>query len=144
MSHLISGNAGVAGATVSWSGTASGSITADNTGNYTISSLADGNYTITPSLSSFTFTPTSSSQTMAGADILGVNFTASDGNTAFSEPDDRNFNSFPNSAIDVQGTETYVVPAKPSHAPSVDSRAAGAPVDSRVSADIPENSRTTP
>jgi len=43
----ISGNAGVAGATVVYSGTASGSVTADGSGNYTTPALANGNYTIT-------------------------------------------------------------------------------------------------
>ena len=74
--HSISGNAGVAGATVSWTGTASGSTTADGSGNYTIPSLADGSYTITPSLAGYTFSPTNSAQTVSGADITGVNFTA--------------------------------------------------------------------
>jgi hypothetical protein len=49
---------------------------------------------------------------------------------AFSIPDCRNYGNFPNSAVDVNGTLLYVVP-------SVDSRAAGAPVDSRVSVPIP-------
>jgi len=75
--HNISGNAGVAGATVAWTGTSSGSTTADGSGNYTIVSLADGAYTITPSKTGYAFSPTNSSQTVAGADITGVNFTAS-------------------------------------------------------------------
>jgi hypothetical protein len=60
---------------------------------------------------------------------------------AYSVPDDRNYGTFPNNAIDVQGTETYTVPAHPSRTAPVDSRAAGAPVDSRVSGSIPINSR---
>lgn len=72
----ISGNAGVAGATVSYSGTASGSVTADGSGNYTISGLANGSYTITPSLTGYTFSPTSASETVSGSNITGVNFTA--------------------------------------------------------------------
>ena len=74
--HSISGNAGVAGATVAWTGTASGSTTADGSGNYTIPSLADGPYTITPSKTGYTFAPISQNETVAGADITGVNFTA--------------------------------------------------------------------
>lgn len=76
VTHSISGNAGIAGATVAWSGTASGSTTADGSGNYTIPSLADGPYTITPSKTGYTFAPTSQNETVAGADITGVNFTA--------------------------------------------------------------------
>lgn len=72
----ISGSAGVAGATVAWSGTSSGSTTADGSGNYTISGLANGSYTITPSLIGYTFSPTSSNQTVSGGNITGVNFVA--------------------------------------------------------------------
>jgi len=72
----ISGNAGVAGATVSWSGTASGSTTADGSGNYTIPNLVNGSYTITPSLTGYTFSPTSANETVNGSNITGVNFTA--------------------------------------------------------------------
>ena len=76
LTHSISGSAGVAGATVSWTGTASGSTTADGSGNYTIPSLADGSYTITPTKTGYSFSPTNSAQTVSGADITGVNFTA--------------------------------------------------------------------
>ena len=48
--YSISGNAGVAGATVSYTGTASGSVTADGSGNYTITGLSNGSYTITPTI----------------------------------------------------------------------------------------------
>jgi len=59
---------------------------------------------------------------------------------AYSVPDCR---LKPNGAIDVQGTETYVVQTSSNPAiPPVDSREAGAPVDSRVAPNIPENSRT--
>jgi hypothetical protein len=75
--YSISGNAGVAGATVSWTGTASGSTTADGSGNYTIPSLANGSYTITPSKTGYTFSPTNRSETVSGSNITGVNFTAS-------------------------------------------------------------------
>jgi len=74
--YSISGNAGVAGATVSWTGTASGSTTADGSGNYTIPSLANGPYTITPSLTGYTFSPASANETISGSNITGVNFTA--------------------------------------------------------------------
>ena len=74
--YSISGNAGVAGATVSYTGTASGSVTADGSGNYSINGLANGSYTITPSLTGYTFSPTSASETVSGSNITGVNFTA--------------------------------------------------------------------
>jgi len=71
----ISGNAGVAGATVAWTGTSSGSTTADGSGNYTITNLGAGTYTVTPSLAGYSFSPTSHSETISGSDITGVNFT---------------------------------------------------------------------
>jgi Chitobiase/beta-hexosaminidase C-terminal domain len=71
----VSGNAGVASATVSYTGTSSGSTTADGSGNYTIT-VGDGSYTITPSLTGWTFSPTNRSETVSGANITGVNFTA--------------------------------------------------------------------
>ena len=74
--YSISGNAGVAGATVSYTGTASGSVTADGSGNYTITGLANGSYTITPTKTGYTFSPSSSPETVSGSNITGVNFTA--------------------------------------------------------------------
>jgi hypothetical protein len=74
--YAVSGNAGVAGATVSYSGTASGSVTADGSGNYSIPGLGNGSYTITPSKTGYSFSPVSSNQTVAGANITGVNFVA--------------------------------------------------------------------
>lgn len=59
----------------------------------------------------------------------------------WSEEDCRNYSIFPNNAVDVQGTETYTVPAHPSRSTPVDSRK-HVPVDSRVS--FPTNSRTAP
>jgi Chitobiase/beta-hexosaminidase C-terminal domain len=72
----ITGNAGVAGATVTYSGTASGSVTADGSGNYEIDNLANGSYTITPSKSTYSFSPTSQGVTISGTDVTGVDFTA--------------------------------------------------------------------
>lgn len=60
----------------------------------------------------------------------------------YSVPDDRDYYTFPNNAVDVQGTLTYTVQR-------YESRAAGAsrdcrtvvPVDCRISSYIPQNSR---
>jgi hypothetical protein len=71
----ISGNAGEAGALVSYSGTASGSVTAASDGTYSIPGLLNGNYTISVSLPGFTFTPSSQNENVSGANITGVNFT---------------------------------------------------------------------
>lgn len=76
LTYSVSGNAGAAAATVAYTGTASGSVTADGSGNFTISGLANGTYTVTPSLLNHSFSPTSRSETVSGANITGVNFTA--------------------------------------------------------------------
>ena len=137
----ISGNAGIAGANVAYSGTASGNVTADGSGNYTISGLSNGNYTITPSLSGYVFSPTSQNETVSGSNITGVNFTASV-LSVYSQPDCRIFGNFPNASRNVQGTLTYDVQTSSNPAiPSTDSRVSK-PVDSRIAAIIPENSRT--
>lgn len=74
--HAISGNAGTPGATVTLSGDASGSTTAAGDGSYSFTGLVNGHYTITPSLAGFTFVPLSRDVTLAGADVTGVDFTA--------------------------------------------------------------------
>ena len=76
IAQSIGGNAGIAGATVSYSGAASGSVTADAYGTYVIPSLIAGAYTITPSFTGYSFSPASASETVSGADITGVDFTA--------------------------------------------------------------------
>lgn len=139
MSSSIQGNAGVAAATVTLSGDAVATAVSDVTGTYTFSGLADGNYTVTPTKTSFTFTPASKDVVIAAADDLGVNFAASDGSTAVSVIDSR---TAPNDTLDVQDTQFYVVEKHPSHLLPVDSRADGAPADSRKTPNIPENSRT--
>lgn len=77
--YNITGNAGVGGATISYSGTASGSVTADSLGNYTIPGLANGPYTIRPSLAGKNFKPLSQNVTVSNANISGVNFSLSSG-----------------------------------------------------------------
>jgi hypothetical protein len=133
----VSGSLGIAGAgaTVSFTGTSSGSVTADSLGNFTIS-LGNGTYTITPTLAGFIFHPTSIVVTVNNADVTGVDF-----GLPYSEPDCRDFATFPNLAINIQGTLTYTIP-------SVDSRVSipqdcriSVPQDSRVPPNIPENSR---
>jgi len=137
----ISGNVGIAGATVSWTGTSSGSTTADGSGNYTTSGLANGNYTITPSLSGHSFTPPNQAVTVAGSNITGINFSVSAGQ-GWSPVDSRDFGGFPNSGIvQPSGAIFYdqsVPPTCNADGLPVDSRAS-VPADSRVSAPI--NSR---
>jgi hypothetical protein len=72
--YSISGSAGTSGATVT---AGSQGATSDGSNNYTITGLANGTYTVTPSKSGCTFSPTSASVTVAGANVTGTNFTAS-------------------------------------------------------------------
>jgi hypothetical protein len=80
----ISGNAGVAGATVTAVGAAfgnEGSVTADGSGNFVLSrangvSLQNDTWTITPTLTNYSFSPMSRNEVMSSANITGVNFSA--------------------------------------------------------------------
>src|SRR4030066_678755 len=67
---------GSSGVTMALSGASSATTITDASGNYTFTGLDNGSYTITPSRTGFTFSPTSSPQTVSGADITAVNFTA--------------------------------------------------------------------
>jgi trimeric autotransporter adhesin len=70
------------GVTMTLSGAASATTTTGTGGTYTFSGLANGTYTVTPSLSGYTFSPTSTSVTISGANQT-ANFTstASGGST---------------------------------------------------------------
>jgi len=75
ISGTISPAAGGNGATVMTSGAASATTTADSSGFYTFTGLPNGTYAITPSHSGYTFSPTSQSATVSGANVAGINFT---------------------------------------------------------------------
>jgi hypothetical protein len=59
--QVTEAGAGVAGATVSLSGSATGSTVTNSSGNYSLSAAAGGSYVATPSMTNFTFTPASAS-----------------------------------------------------------------------------------
>ena len=70
---------GLAGVTISWSvtngsGGGGGSIITDSNGNYLLSIQNGYTYTITPSMSGYTFTPSSRTGTVNGADVTGQDF----------------------------------------------------------------------
>jgi hypothetical protein len=69
----ISGNAGTSGATIT---AGSQGATSDASNNYTVNGLANGAYTVTPSKSGCTFSPASASVSVTGANVTGINFTA--------------------------------------------------------------------
>src|SRR5215831_2405833 len=64
------------GTTLTLSGAAAATATGDASGNYSFANLPNGTYTVTPSRSGYTFTPTSQTVTVNGANASGVNFTA--------------------------------------------------------------------
>ena len=76
LSGTISPTASGAGAKVTLSGASSASTTANSSGVYTFTGLPNGTYTVTPTVTGTTFTPTSKTLTINGANITGANFTA--------------------------------------------------------------------
>jgi len=81
--HSISGTVtfsslGFSGVTMSLSNSTTGTAQTDSSGNYSFTGLINGTYTVTPSLSSYTFTPTSIPVTISGEDVTGVDFIATE------------------------------------------------------------------
>ena len=74
----ISGNVSTNGAnaSVALSGAATATTTADSNGNYSFAGLANGSYTVTPTKTGYTFNPANQPVIVNGANMLGVNFTA--------------------------------------------------------------------
>jgi hypothetical protein len=75
ISGTISPSSAGAGATVGLSGASTATVTADASGNYSFTGLANGAYAVTPTQTGYTFTPTSQSVTINGANAASVNFT---------------------------------------------------------------------
>jgi len=61
---------------VTLSGASTATATADSSGAYSFAGIANGTYVVTPSKAGFTFNPTSQSATVNGANVTGINFTA--------------------------------------------------------------------
>jgi SdrD B-like domain len=76
ISGTIAPSSGGSGATITLSGAASATTTGDSSGNYSFTGLANGTYAVSPGNRGFTFSPTSQNATVNGANITGVNFTA--------------------------------------------------------------------
>lgn len=76
ISGTISPVAAGVGTLVTLSGATSKTVTSDSSGNYTFTGLANGSYTLTPSKTGFTFSPANQPVPVNGANVTGVNFTA--------------------------------------------------------------------
>ena len=76
ISGTISPAAAGGGTTVTLSGAGTATTTADSSGNYSFSGLANGTYAVTPSHTGYSFSPTNQSATVNGANVTGINFTA--------------------------------------------------------------------
>ncbi|HLH03496.1 MAG TPA: DUF4082 domain-containing protein [Bryobacteraceae bacterium] len=74
--YSISGTVSGATASISLSGASSASTETNSSGQYTFSGLANGSYLLSPSASGYSFSPATSSVTVNGANVTGVNFTA--------------------------------------------------------------------
>ena len=83
------------GVTVTLSGSGAGVTSADANGNFSFTSLNNGTYTITPSSTMATFSPTSQSVTINGANVTGVSFTATATSTVIF------FDDFTGNALDL-------------------------------------------
>jgi Carboxypeptidase regulatory-like domain len=84
ISGTISPTTGGSGATVTLSGAGAAATTADGSGAYTFTGLANGTYAVTPSRAGYTFSPTSLNATVNGANVTGINFTATAQTNTFS------------------------------------------------------------
>lgn len=80
--YSISGTVtGASGVAMSLAGASTASTIADASGNYSFANLANGSYTVTPSRTGYTFSPTSLSANVNGANLAGKNFLATASNT---------------------------------------------------------------
>jgi plastocyanin len=73
---VTSGGTGLAGVTMALSGAGTATVNTDSTGFYTFSGLANGSYTVTPHKAGYTLSPAGSPQTISGANIATVDFSA--------------------------------------------------------------------
>jgi hypothetical protein len=76
ISGTISPVASASGVTVALSGGAAASTVTDINGNYSFTNLSSGSYVVTPTKTGFTFSPSSQSVTVSGANVSATNFTA--------------------------------------------------------------------
>jgi Carboxypeptidase regulatory-like domain len=71
---VTSSGSPMSGVTMTLSGAASGATTTDGYGKYRFTGLANGIYTVTPGAANYSFTPTSRTVSVSGANVTGQNF----------------------------------------------------------------------
>lgn len=74
--HYISGTVGAAFANIQLTGSASESVTSSSTGRYWFTRLKSGTYVVTPSLTGYTFSPSSRTVTLTSSNLSALNFSA--------------------------------------------------------------------
>ncbi len=72
----LSGGGSLSGVVLTLTGAASGTSTSYAGGNYSFAGLVNGTYTVTPSLTGYSFTPTSATITVNNGNAIGQNFVA--------------------------------------------------------------------
>jgi hypothetical protein len=76
LTYSIAGTiSGGAGATVNLSGPVNATTTADSSGNYSFAGITSGSYRIVPTKTNLIFAPASLTAVVAGANVIGANFT---------------------------------------------------------------------
>jgi len=77
----MSAGAGMPGATVTLGGLGAATAFTNSTGNYTFRGLANGDYAVSVTKPTYSCLPKKSSQTINGASLANVNFTATPSST---------------------------------------------------------------
>jgi hypothetical protein len=75
VTYSISGRVSGSSATLSLSGPSAGTATTNGSGDYTFTGLSNGLYVVSPSRTGYSFSPSSTSVTIASASVTGINFT---------------------------------------------------------------------
>lgn len=130
---VTSSNVCLTGVTVTLTGIGYNSVTTDADGNYNFIVDVNGNYTITPSMTGYTFSPTSIDTTVNNVNITGRNFTVA---------------SFPSGSLDATfgtcGIVTTPVGSSDDYAYLLGANALGIQSDGKIiAAGVSNNGRNT-
>ena len=105
--YTISGSAGVAGATLTYTDGHARTVTADSSGNYSLGVSKTWSGTVTPSLAGYTFTPASKTYNSLNANQTGQNYTAASNSTPPTVVSIVRASANPSSAATVAFTVTF-------------------------------------